>query len=89
MKCAYEKNLKYDPQWATLISKKKIMKIQARFFILYSRISQCMIHLPGSKCDGEFLNTLSDVEDKPVMIRNLSVPGLDVIPDGIGQNLKK
>lgn len=39
MKCAYEKNLKYDPQWATLIYKKKIMKIQAGFFILYSRIS--------------------------------------------------
>lgn len=48
-----------------------------------------MIHLPGSKCDGEFLNTLSDVEDKPVVIRNLSVPRLDVISDGIGQYLKK
>lgn len=48
-----------------------------------------MIHLPGSKCDGKFLNTLSDVEDKPVVIRNLSVPGLDVISDGIGQYLKK
>lgn len=43
-----------------------------------------MIYLFGSKCDGEFLNILFDVEDKFVVIRNLFVLGFDVIFDGIG-----
>ena len=45
--------------------------------------------LPGGKRDGEFLNTLSDVQDKAVVIRNLSVPGLDIVSDGMTQHLEK
>ena len=45
--------------------------------------------LPGGKRDGEFLNTLSDVEDEAVVIRDLSVPGLDVVSDGVTQHLEQ
>ena len=45
--------------------------------------------LPGGKRDGEFLNTLSDVQDKAVVIRNLSVPGLDIVSDGVTQHLEQ
>ena len=45
--------------------------------------------LPGGKCDGEFLNTLSDVEDEAVVIRDLSVPGLDIVSDGVTQHLEQ
>lgn len=45
--------------------------------------------LPGGKRDGEFLNTLSDVQDKAVVIRDLSVPGLDIVSDGVTQHLEQ
>ena len=45
--------------------------------------------LPGGKRDGEFLNTLSDVEDEAIVIRDLSVPGLDIVSDGVTQHLEK